>query len=316
MASGKARRYPAAICFISVVFAIFAFACAGSAHSDELHTESVSVGAGYRVDKFSWNIAGNSSGTNPDILSELTWKDIGIFDMRAVYRSDLNNGLRFRGSLGYGVIFRGRNRDSDYNGNGRTQEFSRSNNRADSGSVWDTSAGLGYKLTRSFTGAAIEVIPMAGYAIYQQNLRITDGFQTIPATGSFGGLNSSYTARWFGPWAGAEGAYKSGKLTVKGGLEYHAIGYSASADWNLRTDFQHPNSFDHSASGYGVVATGGADYALSKSWSADGDIHMHKFRASNGVDTTHFADGTSASTKLNEVRWDSIGIMAGLKYSF
>lgn len=292
------------------------FAFAGRAHGEELYTESVSVGAGYRVDKFTWNIAGNSSGTNPDILSELTWKDLGIFDMRAAYRADLDHGLRLRGSVGYGVIFRGKNQDSDYNGNNRTQEFSRSNNRADGGSVWDASAGLGYKMTRSFSAGTVEVIPMAGFAIHQQNLRITDGNQTIPATGSFGGLNSTYTARWFGPWLGAEAAFKSDRLTFKGGLEYHSIGYSATADWNLRTDFQHPNSFDHSANGYGIVVNGGVDYALSNAWSVDGGINMHKFRASNGVDTTHFADGTYASTKLNDVRWDSIGIMAGLKYGF
>ena len=322
MASGRVRRHTAADFFTAIVFAIFAFALAGTAHGEGSSRfkgfldESVALGAGYRVDKFSWNIAGNSSGTNPDVLSELTWKDLGIFDMRAAYRSDLNYGFRFRGSVGYGVILRGKNQDSDYNGNGRTQEFSRSSNRADSGSVWDTSAGLGYKLTRSFAGGTIEVIPMAGYAIYQQNLRITAGTQTIPAAGPISGLNSSYTARWFGPWAGAEAAYKSGRLTFKGGFEYHSIGYSATADWNLRTDLQHPNSFDHSANGYGVVANGGADYALSNAWSVDGNVNMHKFRASNGVDTTYFADGTFASTKLNEVRWDSAGIMAGLKYGF
>jgi len=38
----------------------------------------LSLSTGYRVDDFSWNIAGNVSGTNPNVLSELTWSDLEI----------------------------------------------------------------------------------------------------------------------------------------------------------------------------------------------------------------------------------------------
>ncbi|MGD8383733.1 MAG: hypothetical protein PVJ11_16445, partial [Syntrophobacterales bacterium] len=41
----------------------------------------IGLSAGYREDEFDWNIAGNSSGNNPNILSELTWEDLQIFQV-------------------------------------------------------------------------------------------------------------------------------------------------------------------------------------------------------------------------------------------
>ncbi len=314
MASDKTHKRAARVFLIPLAL-LFALAFAGSSRAASPES-SLAFGAGYRVDKLAWNIAGNTAGTNPDILSELTWKDLKIFDMRATYRRESQSGFYLKGSLGYGFIFGGKNQDSDYNGNGRTQESSRSNNKADTGSVWDTSLGAGYKGALSLKDGTLDIIPMIGYAVYQQNLRITNGFQTIPPTGPFGGLDSTYTARWFGPWAGAEAAYKSGKMTFTGGLEYHLVNYSAVANWNLRTDFKHPDSFDHSATGYGIKAAVGADYALTSEWSINGSLDALKFRATNGIDTTRFADGTSASTRLNEVKWDSLGALLGIKYRF
>ncbi|UCG08955.1 MAG: hypothetical protein JSV83_10030, partial [Desulfobacterales bacterium] len=42
----------------------------------------VAVGNGYRRDELDWNIAGNINGNNPNILSELTWEDLEIYQLR------------------------------------------------------------------------------------------------------------------------------------------------------------------------------------------------------------------------------------------
>ena len=39
---------------------------------------------------------------------------------------------------------------------------------------------------------------LGGYSYHELNLIVTDGVQTIPATGSFAGLHSSYWAEWDG----------------------------------------------------------------------------------------------------------------------
>ena len=43
---------------------------------------SLDLSAGYRVDQLDWNIAGTISGTNPNIISELTWSDLEIYQLQ------------------------------------------------------------------------------------------------------------------------------------------------------------------------------------------------------------------------------------------
>src|SRR5574337_373661 len=269
----------------------------------------LTLSTGLRSDEFDWNIAGDTGGANPNILSELTWRNLDIYELRGRLAVHMNR-VYMRGSVAYGLIYNGENQDSDYNGDNRTLEFSRSNNRSDDGSVWDVSGGIGYvfRLTPSST-ATLDVIPLAGFSYNRQNLTITDGFQTIPATGPFGGLNSTYEARWTGPWIGTDLVYRFDRLTLSGTLEYHVASYYAEANWNLRTDLSHPKSFEHTANGSGVVLSIGGDYALSKQWAIGGSLDYQDWRAEDGTDRTFFADGSIAETKLNEVNWTSEALM-------
>ncbi|MCJ7596536.1 MAG: hypothetical protein MUO52_17355, partial [Desulfobacterales bacterium] len=57
---------------------------------------SLDLSNGYRVDDFDWNVAGNLSGTNPNIYSEVTWRDIEIYQVRASGRAALNKAFYLR----------------------------------------------------------------------------------------------------------------------------------------------------------------------------------------------------------------------------
>ncbi len=277
---------------------------------------NLTLSTGLRSDKFDWNIAGDTGGANPNVLSELTWRDLDIYQIKGKLAVETNR-VYIRGSVAYGLIYNGVNQDSDYNGDNRTLESSRSNNRADDGSVWDVSGGVGYvfRLTPS-SRATLDLIPLAGFSYNKQNLTITDGFQTIPATGPFPGLNSTYEARWTGPWAGVDLIYRFDRLTLSGTFEYHVASYYAEADWNLRTDFAHPKSFEHTANGTGVVASLGGNYSLSKEWAVGGSFDYQDWRAEDGTDRTFLSDGSIAETKLNEVNWTSEALMLDVRYSF
>ncbi len=54
--------------------------------------------------------------------------------------------------------------------------------------------------------------PLLGYSYHEQNLNITDGNQTIPDSGSFPGLNSSYDTEWQGPWIGFDLRFKAREI--------------------------------------------------------------------------------------------------------
>lgn len=276
---------------------------------------SLSLSTGYRVDNLDFNIAGGISGCCPNVLSELTWNDLRIYRVKTGGKVIVNKIIYLQGSLGYGWIVDGENQDSDFLGNNRTIEFSRSNNSADDGNVLDVSFGVGYPFT--FGSDKLGITPLVGYSHHEQKLRITDGFQTIPLLGPFPELDSTYETQWNGPWVGLGLLFKATKqLTFLGDIEYHWADYEAEADWNLRDDFAHPISFKHIADGTGTVISVGGSFAITNRLSMNIDLAFHRWSTDPGIDKTFFADGSTATTRLNEVNWDSGEIMLGVMFYF
>ena len=272
------------------------------------------LGVGSRNDNLDWNIAGGSV----NILSELKWENLKIAQLSAAARLNIDADWSLRGMLAYGRINSGSNQDSDYNGNNRTVEFSRSNNKG-GGAVRDGSIGLGrtLRLLNDADGNSLSVTPLVGLSIHQQNLTMTEGFQTLPATGSFPGLDSSYDAKWQGPWVGMDALLDSGgdwSLTVTG--EYHWADYSAQANWNLRPDFSHPVSFVHTANGQGILLAAGATYLVSKDWRVGFSVQTQQWSTGRGIDKTFFSDGSVGYSPLNGVNWQSTAINLGIVHHF
>jgi len=293
----------------------------GSAYSkDKGQSLDLTAGAGIRKDKLDWNIAGTTDGTSPNILSELQWTDLEIFQLKTAGKYSIGPA-HIRGSFDFGWIVEGDNQDSDYACDNRDCEFSRSNSKSDEGSVLDLSLGAGYTIrvfderTKSGKGS-LDVIPMAGYSYHRQNLSITDGVQTIPADGPFPDLDSSYKARWRGPWAGLGVAFKYNALSVAWTGEYHWADYYGEGDWNLRTDFAHPKSFEQTADGSGFVNSLNIAYALTESWTLSGIFDWQNWTAEDGTDRTFFADGSAADTRFNEVNWESRAVSLAATYTF
>jgi hypothetical protein len=303
---------------------------AGTKDAPHQHDWQLSIDIGYRTDDFDWNIAGDISGNNPNILSELTWSDLEILQLEFGVAKIFPNGFVLKGEIAYGFILDGENQDSDYFGDNRTGEFSRSNNSANDGSTSDVSIGLGYynpvlsvPISSVWNFSLGTTLPIIGFSFHGQNLTITEGFQTIPPLGPFPGLNSSYDAEWYGPWVGLELNAKIYKRDVTSpaheflfGIEYHWADYYAEANWNLRTDLAHPKSFEHEADGSGIVFWFGHNYFFNPQWSLNIIYKYQKWETDPGIDRVFFADGTEAVTRLNEVNWKSSAFMVGVTRSF
>jgi hypothetical protein len=279
------------------------------------------LSTGYRVDDLDWNIAGDINGYNPNIISELTWDDLESFQLKISNKTTFQQLLMLRGSLAYSWIFNGENQDSDYLGDNRTLEFSRSNNNSDEGNMLDASFGIGWQFT--FGRSDFVMAPVIGYSYHEQNLTITDGYQTIPQSGPFPGLDSTYETEWKGPWIGLDFIFRTdekSKITPEIetfiSIEYHWADYYAEADWNLRTDFAHPKSFEHEADGHGIVFSTAVKFLLDYHWVLNVNFDYQKWSTDPGADRTFFANGTIAETQLNEVNWTSYAIMAGIEYHF
>lgn len=279
------------------------------------------VSSGFRRDWVNFTIAGTSAGTSPNVLSELKWNKIDSFQYRLQGDVVIREHFVIDGLAAYGGIFNGENRDSDYLGNNRAGEFSRSNNSSDEGEVMDFSGALGYRIIlpspESLMVNDAWLTGLVGYSYNVQHLVITDGFQGIPATGAFDGLHSKYDTRWQGPWIGLECEGRRQKITALARFEYHFIDYYAKADWNLRSDFQHPKSFEHEADeGYGLVLRLGLQYEMTRSLDLSFITDIQDWKTGHGIDRTFHSSGTTSETRLNEAKWQSLGFMLGLKYYF
>lgn len=280
------------------------------------------LNAGYRRDDLDWNIAGDSSGNNPNILSELTWDNLQSFQVKFQGALVIPNIVALRGYADYAWIFDGKTQDSDYLGDNRTYEFSRSNNNADDGSMWDASLGIGYPFRTEGTILAT-FTPLAGYSQHKQNLTATDGYQSIPPLGAFSGLDSSYDTEWKGPWIGMDMCFRAEKFNnfverfeTYFSYEYHWADYHAEADWNLRDDLRHPKSFEHDADGNGWIINAGLNFAFNRRIALNFNFDYKNWQAKDGNDKVYLVDGTTAKTRLNEVNWSSYYLGLGLKLRF
>ncbi len=288
---------------------------------------------GYRVDQLDWNIAADPSGNaTPNILSELTWKDIEILTVKTTADGKFTLGkspypLAWQVKFDYGWILAGENQDSDYAGNNRTLEWSRSNNQSDNGNVLDFSFAIGMNFI--MPNKNITITPLIGYSYHEQDLTITDGRQTVsvqslapegvnvPPVGPIPGLDSTYEPSWHGPWIGGEiSVTPLEKLTVTGLLEIHALRYRADLDWNLRNDLAHPVSFQQRGDGIGLDLGLGAQYHPRETVTFMLNFHYKYYRIEDGTHRAFSAFGGSSATRLNEVNWESAGISAGIRIAF
>lgn len=295
------------------------------------------VETGYRRDELDWSIAGNlfdytqHRDVAVNVLSELTWRDLDIYQVGLSHETLFADHFFLRLAISQGTIYDGENQDSDYKGNNRTEEWSRSNNSADEGKVRDMSVATGYRF--NLYKKRISLTPLLGYSYHEQNLVMTDGFQTVsepdtdlrlnpPDVGAFVDLDSSYDARWRGPWLGVDTSYALVLprpfliMTFGLGLEYHWVDYSASADWNLRSDLAHPESFEHEAAGTGFVVAAKWRCQFSFNLGLNLRFNYQDWSTNAGTDRVYLSNGLSDETRLNEVNWTSQSLLVGVDYTF
>ncbi len=279
--------------------------------------------AGYRKDDLDWNIAGYFLPDDyVNVLSELSWDDLESYQVKFQGSLIFPNIIALRGIADYGWIFDGDNQDSDFEGDNRTDEWSRSNNSADGDDVWDISLAIGYPI-RTGRKVIATITPLVGYSHHEQNLEMSDGYQTIPDLGAFDGLDSTYDTKWHGPWLGIDLNFRAPAIKTFAdrcetfiSYEYHWADYEAEADWNLRDDFEHPKSFTHDADGNGWILRTGFNLILQRHIALNFNYEYQDWSTDSGTDKIFYANGKSATTRLNEVNWTSYSLGLGISVRF
>ena len=282
------------------------------------------LNAGYRQDDLRWSIQGltPTTLTLPQryslLLSELTWSDLNILQLEFGLQRKLSRQFIVKGQVGYGIIFDGENQDSDYWDDNRAVEWSRSLQDSDDGDTWDLSVALGYELlmfSKRFT-----ITPLAGYSYHAQNLTMQNGVQVISdygwptPLGPFPSLDSSYDAKWYGPWLGLELGWPAWRtksaargLELLTGFEYHWVDFYADAYWNLRM-----LSFEQEANGNGIVLYGGLRYFFNARWALNFDLKYQDWETDPGSDRFWFGSGPTFETVFNGAEWESVAATVGV----
>jgi hypothetical protein len=287
-----------------------------------------SLSSGLRQDELEWSIAGSSAGTNPNVLSELEWSSVDSYQITLANRSRFLRHYYCRTVFDYAWVQDGTVRDSDYAGDNHTYEWSRSVSESTGDEMWDFSTGIGYAFI--LADDRLLISPLLGYSYSKQNLRIKNGYQVVsagspaPAVGPLSSqLNSTYFARWKGPWIGCDLLYRVGNrnpdaLPMQFGLsaELHYADYYGEGNWNLRGDLNHPKSFEHDAEGYGICISGEWTLALTPEWNLDMTANYQYWDTGTGTDRKFLAGGGTAVTLLNGVTWTSASFMIGASYHF
>lgn len=282
-------------------------------------------GLGQRVDKLDWSIAGNLTANNHvNVLSELTWTKIKSVEPFVEFHLMSPHHWLFTSYLAAGNIYSGNNQDSDYASDNRQNEFSRSNNNSDAGYTLDLNLSFGRQIPFHIEKHPFAISPQIGYSRHVQDLTMTNGNQTLSVPpyqntplGPFKGLSSSYSATWTSIWLGIDlNTPLFDKLALISAIQYHIANFVGQANWNLRSDFAHPVSFEHDGTGAGWVMKLGLSYQFYSQWALTLTDIYQKWDIKNGTDTTFFTDGTASTTPLNEVNWQSNAVLVGARYSF
>lgn len=283
----------------------------------------IGLAVGPRFDALDWSISGAYGGEPINVRSELEWTEVFSWQLQLSGRLQAGRHLYGRGQVAYAAIQSGTVRDSDYRGPNRTNEYSRSISDTNDDQLWDVVAGFGYPFR--FKQERLLIAPLLGISFHKQNFRITNGRQIIEGGGSnFDGLNSTYRALWWGPWLGCDVHYTLARRGDRPppmewtlGLMYHfRTDFSAEADWNLREAFRQPRSFEQSADGQGVTVEAEWLLYLARHLRGSLQVRYTQWSTDSGTDTLFLKDGTSHTTRLNEVSRQAYAVMVGLTYRF
>lgn len=289
---------------------------------------TVSLSGGLRQSDMRWNIAGDTQGANPNILSELEWDGVQTVEGEAkvrhiepASRGIFKGALQLEGSVRGGFGLSGDVVDSDYAGDNRTLMFSRATADASSGYTIGAQAAVGYRFnvaqSVSKTGYTfITLAPLVGYGWDHERFKMEGVQVNPPPVGTPAKLDSDYNAHWYGPFIGLEAEWEHNRhmLSLRG--ELHDLTYYADADWNLRTDFAHDPSFEHEGDGTGKKISLQYSYAPEGNYEFVIDVSHAEREMTNGTDTTYFANGTQGRTRVNEVEHTSQTLRLGMNYGW
>lgn len=268
----------------------------------------IGVFTGYEQYNLNWSIAGNISGKNPDIYSELKWKEVSGQSVSAAVQYTF--WKKFTGMVSYSRMFirSGRVTDNDYNADNRTNQVYGEIFNSNKGNVDQFNVGLGYELINN---TKFSLMPFIGYETSRQSLSILD------LTGEYPELNSNYLPVWKGVFVKCRAQLKLNRIfKVVADISYSQSHYEANADWNVIQTFKHPVSYRHTANCFGVNTNAALSCNVKKNIAINIGGGYLTATTGTGTDELFLASGGSEKTQLNGVSNNGYRLFAGVVFNY
>lgn len=270
---------------------------------------TIDLHGAYSKEDFRWSIAGNSAGQNPNILSEVIWKNLKGYGIGGAIQMNIWSHFILLGNYHKMFIRSGGVTDTDYAGDNRTDISYYAELNSNAGSAYRYVASLGYLF--SFNDR-LSIIPLAGYTRSKQSL-FMKGFDS-EEDHDYALLNSTYKTRWEGFVVGALTNYSFNSiLYLEAEFDYKQLNYWAVADWNLIDAFAHPISFKHTGNGF--EANLQAKFGVQLSAQISTYIMANYFHAETGKgkDQLFLANGQEQLSQFNGAIRKGLTAGAGLR---
>ncbi|QNK64340.1 hypothetical protein H7F33_07615 [Pedobacter sp. PAMC26386] len=296
--------------FLAFFYAAFAAKAQSNVGFSKKKANNVEIEAygDYRSSDFQWSIAGNNLGQNPNILSEVKWKNIKGPGMGLDIRLNIWSPIFFKGSYHRTWIKSGQVTDNDYAADNRTEPGYHADLNSNEGFIYTWFVTTGYEFR---IGQTLKISPYAGYTKNTQQLHLKNfNNETDPAIKT---LNSIYQANRAGLILGAAATLSlTNQLSVEGIVNYSQVKYQAYADWNLIDAFAHPVSFKHKANGYGTEALLQLNYSFTAVLSVLIRGNYDYTNTGKGTDELFLVDGRQLQSQFNGATGSDSGFGIGV----
>lgn len=271
----------------------------------------IAIHGDYNQENFQWSIAGNSSGQNPNVLSEVIWKNLKGPGVGLDVRLNVWSHIIFKGNFHQQFIRSGTATDTDYGSDNRTNQTYRANLSSHDGYTWNYAAALGYAFA---FGERWEITPFAGYTQSKQSLHLQQAKDEPDDGGKK--LNSTYQVDWKGALIGFDLGFKPvSRVLLATGFNYKQLNYSGTADWNLIDAFEHPVSFRHHAKGFETQAYLKLGYQITPLIGAFVRGDYFYAETGTGTDELFLVDGQRLKSQFNGAIRKGGAAGAGVSFS-
>lgn len=272
------------------------------------NTLAVSLYGDRQSEDFRWSIAGNSAGRNPNILSEVSWKNVKTNGIGADVQLNICAGIFIKGNYHHSFIFAGTATDTDYAQDNRSAPTYNATLNSNEGSAFAYLTALGYEIIKQ---QRIKLKAYAGYTKNRQFLHLKEfNQQTNPDLKT---LNSTYQTSWTGAMIGADTRFTLNRLlSATALLDYQQLNYNGHADWNLIDAFAHPVSFKHTAKGFAAEAVLSFDFQLSSVFAVSLRGTYSHAETGKGTDKLFLIDGQQQLSQFNGAKRTNKGVGLGI----